>query len=332
MTVPGPSQISGKDALFEIRPDADAVTQKAIDGYLVAWYTDGYYEGRATLGRILGAQVIRAVGATAGARLVAVANSVLAAPEKNGKRARVGDELLRAMALTGDAAAVKYVLDIARTPRADDTLPGRALGALYEAFVKPSGPFEVVGPEALAANLDAVAAFARDGSQRPSVNNDAIRLLRVVGMPRCLPALLSLVGVGYRSYEFLYVAATNALGCGGADAIVPVVEAIPSAIPHEARQLARNVWGEIAKLPAEQARPPLTRLLGSASWVSRWVAVEALAAMKSKEDLEKIRSLSSDKARLNGYWGDQEDAAPADRKPVPTLGERVAELVKTWGA
>jgi hypothetical protein len=47
--------------------------------------------------------------------------------------------------------------------------------------------------------------------------------------------------------------------------------------------------------------------------------------MKSTEDAPRIAALSSNKARLTGYWGETEG------KPDPTLGQRAKELAGQLG-
>jgi hypothetical protein len=86
---------------------------------------------------------------------------------------------------------------------------------------------------------------------------------------------------------------------------------------------------EIARAsPREQVLAALRALTEDSSWVARWIAVEGLAAMKSKPDIERIRGLSGDGARLAGYWGEQDDVPAAKRKKDPTLGQRAQELAQ----
>jgi hypothetical protein len=67
--------------------------------------------------------------------------------------------------------------------------------------------------------------------------------------------------------------------------------------------------------------------LGDKSTVARWVAIEALAAMKSVEDAPKIAALSGSKDKLVGYWGERNP----ENKPDPTLGQRAKELSEQLG-
>ena len=70
-------------------------------------------------------------------------------------------------------------------------------------------------------------------------------------------------------------------------------------------------------------------LTGHPSWVARWVGVEALATLGAKTELATVTKLGADKAKLNGYWGDQSKLPKAEQKPTPTLGQRATELAAT---
>ena len=60
-------------------------------------------------------------------------------------------------------------------------------------------------------------------------------------------------------------------------------------------------------------------LLGSKRTIEKWVAIEALAAMKIPEENARIAKVSGNQ-KLTGYWGNQTD------KPEPTLGQHAKEL------
>jgi hypothetical protein len=329
MTVPTPPQIAAKDMLFEVRKWADAATRAQIDGYLTDWYTSGYYEGRATLGKYQGAAVIRTLGAPAGEKLMSAANAVLAAPKKDGKPVKVGDELLLGLAVSGHPEAVKYVLDVFRMQTGDKTLPERAMSALYRAFAEPGGMFDVADPAPLVPNLDRIVEVAKDDTQPAQVVNDAVGLIRATGMPHCLPPLLGMVTHQHRDERYRWVGVNNALKCGRIEAIAPVVGALPLDGSYDHQVLGGATWTEIAKMsPRENALAEARTLLGSSSWVARWVGAEALAAAKSKGDAARLKALVGDRTRLNGYWGDQSDLPKKEQKPEPTLGQRASELVR----
>jgi hypothetical protein len=189
MAKPTPLQEIGKDALFEIRTYADADTKAVIDGYLTDWLTGGYYEGRAAVGRFQGATVMRTLGPKAGERLIAEANRLIASPDKDGRRRKIGDKLLLGLAVSGSPDAVKLVIEIAMMDRGDDDLDpsARSNAALHRVHRSPGGLFPVVEPAALAGSLDRLGAIARDDSKTARIANDAVELIRAAGLPGCLP-------------------------------------------------------------------------------------------------------------------------------------------------
>jgi len=329
MAVPTPTQIAAKDLLFELRKSATPETRQEIDRYLTDWYTSGYYEGRAKPGRYQGAAVIRALGPPAGEKLMAAANSVLAAPEQGGKRVLIGEELLLGLAVSGNPDAIKYVLDVFNMDRGDKELPGRAMTALYKAFAEPGGLFDVVDPAALVPNLDRLVEIAKDDTQSPQVTNDAIGLIRATGMPHCLAPLVSMVSHQHRDERYRWVGANNALKCGGAEAIAPVVEALPVDGAYDHEVVAGAVWGEIAKMsPRDKVLAEVRRLFDAKTWVAHWIAAESVVAMRSKDDLPRVKALTGDGTRIHGYFGDQSELPAKDQKPEPTLGQRAQELAR----
>ena len=327
LTVPSGLQTNAKDLLFDFRKGADPEIKAQIDNYLLDWYTGGYYEGRATLGRYLGATVIRALGPAAGDKLKSAANAIITAPSQGNERAKIGDELLLGMAASGSPDAVKYVMEISKMDRGDSTLRERCVSALFRAYVDPGGLFDVVDPKALEPSLPALAELAKDEGQPPRVTNDAVALIRAIGMPMCLDPLVSMIPSLDRQRR--WAGANNALKCGGVKAIAPVADALHTDAGYDHQEMSGAVWEELAKMtPRDQVAAELRKLLDSPSWVSKWIAVETLGLMKSKDDLAKIKSMTGDKTKLSGYWGDQEGVDPKDKKQDPTLGQRAAEVAK----
>lgn len=330
MTKPSPTQEIGKDALWEVRPFADDATRAAIDGYLTDWLTGGYYEGRASSGRIAGAAIMRALGPKAGERLIAEANRIIAAPDKDGKRLRLGDQLLLGLAASGSPDAVKLVIEIATMKRDDDTLTRRAIDAVYNAFIDPRGLFPVADPAGLAPSLERLGAIARDDGQESRVANDAVELIRAVGMPGCLPPLLEMVTQPHRDPAFRWVGANNAIRCGGAKALVEVAGRLSTGGSYEQSILSGAIVAPLSTLGDREGLLAAAReLTGHPSWVARWIGLEALASLGGKAEAARIAGLAKDKAKLVGYWGDQSGLPKAQQKAVPTLGQRATELGAT---
>ena len=326
--LPGAPQVIAKDALVRIRTWADDATRTQIDGYLIDFYCVSSFEGRAKVGANLGATVMRLVGPPAARRLTAVVFGVIAQPGQDKVKNKIGVELLIGLAATASPDAVKYVLDFARMDRGDPTLARRAMSALYTAYVDPGGLFEVADAQALAPNLPAIVDIAKDDAQDAQVANDAVSLIRAVGAPQCLAPLLGMIGVPHRNARFKFVAANNALKCGGTKAILDVVRALPDAGAYARDQVTAAISGEIARMsPRDQAQAAARTLLSDRSTVAKWIGMETLAAMKATGDAAEVAALASSRERLIGYWGER-----ADGKEDPTLGQRAKELSALLGA
>ncbi|HEU4728046.1 MAG TPA: hypothetical protein VFT22_09165 [Kofleriaceae bacterium] len=320
--LPGALQVVAKDALVRIRPWADDAGRQQIDGYLIDWYCVASFEDRAKAGANLGPAVMRLVGPAAARKLMTVANGVIAAPGQGKTRNAIGSNLLLGLAATGSPDAVKYVLDIARMDRGDPTLARRAMSALYVAYVEPNGEFPVTDRQALLPDLPAIVEVAKDDAQDPRAANDAVALIRAVGAPHCLAPLVGMIGAPHRNAQFKFVIANNALKCGGTQAILEVVRALPDAGAYAKDQVTGGISGEIARMtPRDQAQAQARALLAETSTVARWVGMEALTAMKSTDDAPAIAALGTSRERLVGYWGEH-----AEGKEDPTLGQRAREL------
>src|SRR5258706_302696 len=136
---------------------------------------------------------MRLVGPAAGKKLIRVTDGILAAPRQDKTKKRLGDELLIAMAASGDPDAVKYILDISRMDRGDETLGTRCLGALYTAYVDPQGLFDLQEPSGLVPNLDQLVAIAKDDRVDPGAANSAVSFIPAGGPPQGPPPPLTMV-------------------------------------------------------------------------------------------------------------------------------------------
>ena len=89
--------------------------------------------------------------------------------------------------------------------------------------------------------------------------------------------------------------------------------------------MAGSIVAEIAKLsPRAEVQAALRPLLDEKPALLKWLAIEALAAIKSVEDAPKIAALSRRTERLTGYWSET-------GKEPPTLGQRARELAEQLG-
>lgn len=325
LTAASGQQSAAKDLLFELRGFADDATRATIDGYLTEWFTGGYYEDRSGRGRIAGEVVMRALGPAAGPAMLRAANAVIAAPEQaGGKRVRIGDRVLLGLAVTGDPEATKRVLDLVTLDRGDPSLAERAVDALYRAYVEPPGQaFPPAEPAGLTPNLPALALIARDRSRPNGMINDAFDLIEAAGPPGCVDTLVPMVEHP-ENVRYLWVAATRALACGGVAAIAPVIQAMPESGDYEHQAMEDAIIAEIVKMePREQVLVAARTLVGGSSPVARWVGIEVLAALGSRDDASRIAGLAGDKAVLQGYWGE------VTGKGKMTVGKRASELAKS---
>ncbi|HEY4182529.1 MAG TPA: hypothetical protein VGM90_37110 [Kofleriaceae bacterium] len=321
-------QIVAKDQLFALRKYADAPLKAQIDGYLLDWYGVVSYEARAKTGAVLGSTAMRAIGPAGGKKLVTVLNGVVTAPgQTETKKNRIGDELMLGIAASGDPDGVKRLLEVAHLDLADPTLSRRALDALRQAYVDPGGLFDMQDNAPLKPNLGALLDVARDDKMAGQPADMAIELIRRIGPPDCQEALVGLIGMPHPSIKFRYATAQSALICGGAKAVLPVIEAFPEGA-YMKDELVGAVVSEIAKQSRAETLTALRQALGEKSVIGRWMAIESLARMKSTEDQSKIAALSSSKEKLVGYWGDQSGGTV---KPDPTLGDRAKELADLVG-
>ncbi len=88
----------------------------------------------------------------------------------------------------------------------------------------------------------------------------------------------------------------------------------------------------VAATPRDVTLAQVRELLGDKGRVQRWIAVEALAKLKSVEDAPKLLALAHAPEKLDGFWGDQSGVDAKDRKADPTLGDRAKELAGQLGA
>ena len=329
MTVPNGDQALAKDLLVDVRELSTGAARAQIDGYLLDWYTSGFYDARAQPGRYPGASVVRTLGSAAGERLIPIVDSILAKALVGAERLRVSDELLLGIAASGSPASVKYLLDLAavdRGDKGDKTLGKRAISALYRAYVDPGGLFPVAEPAALVPHAQTLVGFAKS-DQEGQVINDAIALVRATGKPTCLEPLVAVVAYPHSQVIYRYIGASAALQCGGASAIAPVLAALPDNASYSRQQLGGSVWTVIAKLDDRAAVLEALRAQAKGERrLGKWVAIEALAMLRSTEDLALIQSMQGDRRKLTGFWGNQEDVPVKDRKAEPTLGARAQEI------
>jgi hypothetical protein len=337
MDVPTARQSNAKDALFYTMDFADAATQAKIADYIVEWYVGGHYEGRATSGRVSGSMAIRKVGNAASTRLLQAARGIIAKPaDDQGRRDQVGDELLRALALSGNEDALALLLDLVDTPRGDVSLPKRVMAALNFAFVEPVG-FDPVDGKSLLAIKDRLEKMPYDRNISGTMRNDSVALLAAIGAPECIALFTKMVSYPTDDERFRWMGAQQGMRCAGVQGIEAITEALPTTVSYQRGMLSKYLWDEILKYKdAEQIGVAATHLLRSQSPVARVTGIELFGelgkAAATSENIELIKGLSGDAHRLKGWWGDQTKTPKAERKAEPTIGERATDVAKSLEA
>lgn len=323
--LPDSGRIAAKDMIVLVRKYADEAGRGQIDSYLVDWYGVKSYEARAQAGGHLGPEVMRLVGPAGGKKLVEVLNSLVAAPGQEKTKNKIGDQLLVGIAASGSPDGLKALFELVKTEHGDQTLPARAMAAIYLAYVNPRGQFDIRTAEPLVPFLDQLGGIAETESLPDGVADDAIALIGAAGAPACVAPLVSMISYPHSSSRFKFAAANNALRCGGLSAVRAVFHALPD-VPYAQLELKGSIVVDTAKMtPRDQVLVAMRELLGDKNKIARWAAVETILAMHSADDAPKLAALAGERDVLVGFFGDQSGVDPKARKTDPTLGERAKE-------
>lgn len=343
MKMPTSTQTSAKDTLYYLRGYADATTRSQMDEYLVEWFVGGHYEGRATMGKVSGAMTIREIGKAAGGRLLETARGIVASPpDAEGKRAIVGNELLKALSLSGDKEALEFLMQLAAKPRGDLGLPRRILAALHFAYVKPTG-FEPANGKALIEIQEKLEEVRYNESLSGTERNDAVALLSAIGAPECIAIFTRMVSYPSDVKLHRWAGLQKGIQCSGPQGLEALTEALPITTSYERGMLSKHLWDEVLKYDDKATiSAAARRLIRSSSWVARVTGIELLGMLASEkraaEDAELIQGLTSDSHRLKNWWGAQKKVPKGEMKSDPTIGEvakdvakRLQELAKRGG-
>ena len=322
---PTGKQVRAKDALFELRQLAEGGRRDDIDNYLLDWLTAGnFYDERAGMGDNTGEKIVRAIGIKAGPKMVQVGQDMLKNADQGTKGILpISKTTLEGIAFSGAPEAALFLIEVGEKPQLQDGLQVQAMTALYTAYVvtRDDPRPDILG---LVPHLDRLKkmAFSED---MPGENiNIAYELIAAVPAPACLQPLVYLAT--HRQFILRLRAIDFGMRCGGPEAIVPLAEALPDGEYQQGiidKYFVKKIGEEALPRSAEAART----LLGSRSWVGRYVGIEILARAGNKADASKLRALSGDKAKIRGFWGGADAADPkkAD-KPEPTIGQRAAQV------
>ncbi len=321
-------QLRAKDGLFELRTFAEGAQRDEIDNYLLDWLTaGGFYDERAGMGDNTGEKIVRALGLKAGAKMVQVGAEIL----KNADQGKKGilplsKTTLEGIAFTGAPEAVGFLIEVGEKPQLQEGLQVQAMTALYTAYVVTTDEPrpDILG---LVPHLDRLKKMAFS-EEMPGENvNISFELIAAVPSPACLQPLVYLAT--HRTFIMRLRAIDFGMRCGGPQAIVPLAEALPDG-EYEQRIIEKYFVKKIDDSVLPNAADAARTLLGSRSWVARFVGIEILARAGSKADAAKLRALAGDKTKIRGYWGLQDPAELAEQKkaakPEPTIGQRAAQV------
>jgi hypothetical protein len=334
LDIPSASQIRAKDALFYTLEMGDSATRAKIADYLVEWFVGGHYEGRARSGAVSGALAIRNIGEPASGPLLNRARGIIARPPSpDGKRDAIGDELLKALALSGTTESIEFLMDLVEHPRQDKTLPGRAVSAMHFAYAEPLGMDPLPG-ETVAVIAERIEAMFYKQSMSGTIRNDAVALLATLEPSKCIPVFTRMIQYPSEQARFRWIGARHGLECGGEQGIEAIVGALPPTVSYERGMLSKYLWDKILQLPdKKKIASAAAALLESESWVSRVTGVEVLGLLGKEgdvpENIKLIGGLSGDSAVLKNWWGKQEDVPKAKQKPTPTLGQVASDVAKS---
>ncbi len=333
LSQPSPGQVAAKDALFELRPHAEGDTLVTLDKYLVEWFTGGYYEGRAAMGRFTGARVMRAVGPAGVRGMLDVVNAIVATPKAaDGTRPKLTRRVLLGLAATGSPEGVKRLLDLSSLDLGDPKLHDEALMALYAAYVKPED-FDKVDGAALKPHVSRLVGLIRK-EESLAVVDALMPVLSAAGKPECVKPLIDMVvDPPPQSVHFRWVATQRAMLCGGLEAAPRVVAALPPGGRYSRARLEGSVWSYLMLMrPVSKVAEMAQSLLSSRSWVARITGIEVLAKLRDRSTAASaaaaVGTLANDRTLLKGWWGDQSELPKKKRKKTPRLGQRAAAVAK----
>lgn len=328
-TAPGQApqrkQLHAKDALFELRAIAPPKVVEQIDEYLIDWYLGtGHYEQLARQPTHQARKIMFAIGARATPRLLKHAKELYQQQLERDEYVPVGPELLAGIAVTGSADGVGWLLELAAKPQKQEDLQGQAMLTIYEVYV---GDRDLrPAPAALELHIARLQAIGVDVNAPDGAAEAAYDLLTLLPKEKCLPPLVAMAG--QRDRNLRWRAVRFGMRCGGLDAIVPLAEALSPEGEYEQGIVRKYFVKTVTEESGLKSRAgePARALLGSKSWVGRVVGLELLAEVGGKADAAQARKLARDKTVLKGWFGDQSDLDPKQRKKEPTLGERAAAV------
>jgi hypothetical protein len=307
---------AARDALFSLRASAPPEEQKQIDALVIPTIAKDVREGRLSGGRHGLEKMVEAIGPAAVPALLALIEDPRVpfggAAELLG---RIADEPMR------DRAAAALVKRAAAEPqiavalwRALGTMGGRAATSfLMQKAEKGSQKDAVAAAQALEQRRDPTLLpfalrLAGDPKGNKAVRDEMFGLTEKIGGLEAARGLVRIIAtdpnelVRYRAYE-------AALAAGGAETVVPALEAFPASASYKRDDVIDYLVKDVTKIgPA--ARPAVQRALSSRAVLARMTAVLSLEAplpanarqsLGGPADAAALARLASDRATLKGF-------------------------------
>jgi len=306
-----------RDALFSVRAYALPDEQKRIDEALLASVAKDVREGRLSGGRHSLEKIVEAIGPAAAPTLLALLEDprvpFAGAAELLGK---IADEPTRdraSLALVQRALRATPEIPVALW-RALGTVGGRAAtNFLMQKAEKGPERDAVAAAQALQQRrepslLPFALRVAGDGKANKAVRDEMFGLVERIGGGDAQQGLVHIIAadpapmVRYRAYE-------AALAVGGAQALVPALEAFPASASYKKDDVVDFLVKDVTKLgPA--ARPAVHKALASPAVLARMTGVLALEAplatdarqtLGSAADAAVVAKLAPDRGTLKGF-------------------------------
>jgi hypothetical protein len=307
---------AARDALFSLRPHAPPEEKSQIDALIIPTIARDVREGRLSGGRHGLEKMVEAIGPAAGPALLAlIEDPRVPFGGVADLLGRIADEPTR------DRAAAALVQRAAAEPqiatalwRALGTMGGRAATSfLMQKAEKGSERDAVAAAQALEQRRDPTLLpfalrLAGDPKGNKAVRDEMFGLTEKIGGLEAARGLVRIIAtdpnelVRYRAYE-------AALAVGGAETVVPALEAFPASASYKRDDVIDFLVKDVTKIgPA--ARPAVQKALSSPAVLARMTAVLSLEAplpanarqrLGGPADAALLARLSSDRATLKGF-------------------------------
>jgi hypothetical protein len=311
-----PKARAARDALFSVRAHAPPEEQKQIDTVLLPALEKDLREGRISGGRHSMEKIFAAIGPSAGPMVVKLLEDPrVPFPGLADIVVKIGDDNAREQA---GAALVKRASASPEIPvalwRAIGTVGGKsATDFLTEKLERGHERDAVAAAQALQQRreptmLALALRIAGDARANKAVRDEMFGVVEKIGGPEAQRGLIAIIGtdpvdiVRYRAYE-------AAVAVGGAEAVVPAIEAFPPTLAFKREDVVDLLVKDIVKL-GPVGKPAMLKALRSPSPLARMTGVLAAEAplpadprktLGDAADAPALLKLAGDKGTVKGF-------------------------------